>query len=200
MLMSANRQLTNVPFDLVVAALAGPARITSIAARAGPDLEGVSEAKFQSDGPEHRLATIRRADEKDRVVPGSGDHQGPLCHFVAVDDAGRVVAVDSGLRSPGDFVGGLTVQGGQFAVGEGQEIHGLLPKWLIVEHGDQEFHVRRIVDQSMRCPQQVAVGAVFLRPLENLLGVQAAMPCQSVGKCGQHVARRWHISNRPSAS
>ena len=118
-----NWPLTKVPLDLVVAATASPARIIPITARARPDFEGVSEAEFQGDGPEHGLATIRRADEEDRVVPGSSDYQSPLRHLVSVDDAGGIVAIGGRLRSPGDFVGGLTVQGRQLGFGKGEKIH-----------------------------------------------------------------------------
>ena len=36
---------------------------------------------------------------------------------------GGIVAIRGGLRTPGDFVGGLAVQGGEFAVGKGEEVH-----------------------------------------------------------------------------
>ena len=57
------------------------------------------------------------------MASGSGDHQGPLRHLVAVDDGRGIVAVDGGLRSPGDFIGGLVEEGGQLGVGKGQDVH-----------------------------------------------------------------------------
>ena len=103
MLMSATGNFRRCRSIWLLAALAGPARIVPVAARARPNLEGRAEAEFQGDGPEHGLAAIRRADEENRVVSGSGDHQGPLCHFVAANDAGGVMAVGGGLGIAGRF-------------------------------------------------------------------------------------------------
>ena len=71
------------------------------------------------------LPQFGRPDEENRMVPGSGDHQGPLRHFVAVDEIGGIVAVRGGLGTPGDFVDGLAVQGCQLAVGKGEEVHAV---------------------------------------------------------------------------
>ena len=47
------------------------------------------------------------------------------------------MAVGGGLRSPGDFVGGLTVEGRQFVVGEGEEVHRSFFKGFIVQDRDE---------------------------------------------------------------
>ena len=119
------RQFPKMPLNLPVAANTIPAWIVPIPARARPDLEAAAKAEFQSNGPQHGLAAIRRADEKDRMVPSNSDHQGPFRHFVFVDDAGGIVAVGGGLGTSGDFVDGLAMEGRQFAVGEGEEIHAV---------------------------------------------------------------------------
>ena len=83
MVMSATGHAARHRSILGTCAVAGPTRATVIAAGTGPGLEGIAQAKFQGHGPKHGLAAIRRADEENRVIPGSGDQQGPLRHFVA---------------------------------------------------------------------------------------------------------------------
>ena len=127
MLMSATGSLRRCR-SICLQGIRRPDAGLPIPARARPGLEGCAEAEFQGDGPQHGLAAIGWADEENRMVPGSGDHQGPLRHFVSVNDAGGILAVGGGLRSPGDFVGGLAVESRQFAIGKGEKIHGYFPR------------------------------------------------------------------------